>query len=131
MPYNPHRHDTLPDFQDRPGQSASTAATPVAQTEESNPLPLGEGGTTDASLTRRVRAPGFDQTCDPRPLLLRLRAVALALRVRLRPDGLALRALRALRAGLSQRERRQAPPRPQSEERRARAHIDLGKGCVS
>src|SRR2546429_5536292 len=116
MPYTPHRHDTLPDFPDRRAQSASTAATPVAQTEESNPLPLGEGGTTDASLTRRVRAPGFDQTCDPRPLL------------RLRPDGLALR---ALRAGLSQRERRKAPPRPQSEERRARAHIDLGKGCVS
>src|SRR6059036_1868939 len=104
----------LPIFQDRRAQSASTAATPVAQTEESNPLPLGEGGATDPSLARRVRAPGFDQTCDPQLLLLRLRAVALA-----------------LRAGLSQRERRKAPPRPQSEERRARAHIDLGKGCVS
>src|SRR5439155_24687500 len=103
MPYNPHRHDTLPDFQDRPGQSASTAATPVAQTEESNPLPLGEGGATDPSLARRVRAPGFDQTCDPQ-------------------------LARQSRAGLSQRERRKAPPRPQSEERRARAQIDLRKG---
>src|SRR5207244_12175870 len=64
MPYNPHRHDTLPDFQDRPGQSASTAATPVAQTEESNPLPLGEGGTTDASLTRRVRARSEEHTSE-------------------------------------------------------------------
>src|SRR5437867_11303216 len=106
----------LPILPDRRAQSASTAATPVAQTEELNPLPLGEGGATDPSLARRVRAPGFDQTCDPQ-LLLRLRAVALA--------------LRALRAGLSQRERRKVPPRPQSEERRARAHIDLGKGCVS
>src|SRR5437879_13673210 len=101
----------LPIFPDRRAQSASTAATPAAQTEESNSLPLGEGGATDPSLTRRVRAPGFDQTCDPQLLLSRLRAVALA-----------------LRAGLSQRERRKAPPRPQSEERRARAHIDLGKG---
>src|SRR5207249_321688 len=107
----------LPIFPDRRAQSASTAATPAAQTEESNPLPLGEGGATDPSLARRARVPGFDQTCDPQLLLLRLRAVALA--------------LRAVRAGLSQRERPKAPPRPQSEERRARAHIDLGKGCVS
>src|SRR3989442_14661084 len=104
----------LPIFPDRRAQSASTAATPAAQTEESNPLPLGEGGATDPSLARRVRVPGFDQTCDPHPLL-RLRAVALALRAW------------QSRAGLSQRERRKAPPRPPSEERRARAPTEHRK----